>query len=55
MPSLAFHVQWDTYRTLYPLMSLHDSSRFAQIVRAMINIQQNEGNLITNVILNSVR
>lgn len=35
--------QWDTYRTLYPLMSLHDPEVFARIVRGMINIQQHEG------------
>ncbi|KAF9229643.1 glycoside hydrolase family 92 protein [Gyrodon lividus] len=35
--------QWDTYRTLYPLMSLHDPEEFARIVRGMINIQQHEG------------
>ena len=36
--------QWDTFRTLYPLMSLHDPGRFADIVRGMIDIQVNEGN-----------
>ena len=36
-------VQWDTYRTLFPLMSLHDPQRFADIVRGMIDIQRNEG------------
>ena len=35
--------QWDTFRTLYPLMSLHDPENFARIVRGMINIQQHEG------------
>ncbi|KAF9243817.1 glycoside hydrolase family 92 protein [Melanogaster broomeanus] len=35
--------QWDTYRTLYSLMSLHDPEDFARIVRGMINIQQHEG------------
>ena len=35
--------QWDTYRTLYPLMSLHDPVNFARIVRGMIDIQKNEG------------
>ncbi|KAF8624690.1 hypothetical protein AX17_007021 [Amanita inopinata Kibby_2008] len=39
----SFYCNWDTYRTLYPLMSLHDPVRFAEIVRAMINIQQHEG------------
>ena len=36
-------IQWDTFRTLYPLMSLHDPENFARIVRGMINIQQHEG------------
>ncbi|OBZ76244.1 hypothetical protein A0H81_02953 [Grifola frondosa] len=39
----SFYCNWDTYRTLYSLMSLHDPARFAQIVRGMINIQQHEG------------
>ncbi|KAF8193206.1 glycoside hydrolase family 92 protein [Mycena galopus ATCC 62051] len=39
----AFYCNWDTYRTLYPLMSLHDPQNFALIVRGMINIQQHEG------------
>ncbi|KAI0319725.1 glycoside hydrolase family 92 protein [Amylostereum chailletii] len=39
----SFYCNWDTYRTLYPLMSLHDPNRFAQIVQGMINIQQHEG------------
>jgi putative alpha-1,2-mannosidase len=41
---LIARAQWDTYRTLYPLMSLHDPEVFARIVRGMINIQQHEGN-----------
>jgi len=36
-------MQWDTFRTLYPLMSLYDPVRFADIVRGMIDIQVNEG------------
>lgn len=36
-------LKWDTFRTLYPLMSLHDPENFARIVRGMINIQQHEG------------
>lgn len=36
-------LKWDTYRTLYPLMSLHDPIRFADIVRGMIDIQKHEG------------
>jgi putative alpha-1,2-mannosidase len=40
---LTSQAQWDTYRTLYPLMSLHDPEVFARIVRGMINIQQHEG------------
>ncbi|KAI0030576.1 glycoside hydrolase family 92 protein [Vararia minispora EC-137] len=39
----SFYCNWDTFRTLYPLMSLHDPERFALIVRGMINIQQHEG------------
>lgn len=39
----SFYCNWDTYRTLYPLMSLHDPEEFARIVRGMINIQQHEG------------
>ncbi|ETW77620.1 glycoside hydrolase family 92 protein [Heterobasidion irregulare TC 32-1] len=39
----SFYCNWDTYRTLYPLYSLHDPVRFAQIVRGLINIQQHEG------------
>ncbi|KAI0260072.1 glycosyl hydrolase family 92-domain-containing protein [Gloeopeniophorella convolvens] len=39
----SFYCNWDTYRTLFPLYSLHDPERFALIVRAMINIQQHEG------------
>ena len=32
-------------RTFYPLMSLHDPVRFADIVRGMIDIQKHEGAL----------
>ncbi|KAH8104834.1 glycoside hydrolase family 92 protein [Cristinia sonorae] len=39
----SLYCNWDTYRTLYPLMSLHDPENFARIVRGMINIQQHEG------------
>ncbi|KAI0771303.1 glycoside hydrolase family 92 protein [Trametes elegans] len=39
----SFYCNWDTFRTLYPLMSLHDPVNFARIVRGMINIQQHEG------------
>ncbi|KAI0037991.1 glycoside hydrolase family 92 protein [Auriscalpium vulgare] len=39
----SFYCNWDTYRTLYPLYSLHDPERYAHIVRGMINIQQHEG------------
>lgn len=35
--------QWDTFRTLYPLYSLHDPQTFSRIVRGQINIQQHEG------------
>ncbi|KAI0055360.1 glycoside hydrolase family 92 protein [Artomyces pyxidatus] len=39
----SFYCNWDTFRTLYPLMAMHDPERFALIVRGMINIQQHEG------------
>ncbi|KAH9922159.1 glycoside hydrolase family 92 protein [Amylocystis lapponica] len=39
----SFYCNWDTFRTLYPLYSLHDPVDFARIVRGMINIQQHEG------------
>ncbi|KAI0767764.1 glycoside hydrolase family 92 protein [Fomes fomentarius] len=39
----SFYCNWDTYRTMFPLMSLHDPATFARIVRAMIDIQQHEG------------
>ncbi|PIL28602.1 hypothetical protein GSI_08644 [Ganoderma sinense ZZ0214-1] len=39
----SFYCNWDTYRTLFPLMALHDPTTFARIVRGMINIQQHEG------------
>ncbi|KAF5364126.1 hypothetical protein D9756_000963 [Leucocoprinus leucothites] len=39
----SFYCNWDTYRTLYPLMSLHDPTTFARIVRGMIDVQKNEG------------
>ncbi|TEB24719.1 hypothetical protein FA13DRAFT_1738929, partial [Coprinellus micaceus] len=39
----SLYCNWDTYRTLYPLMSLHDPVRFAAIVRGMIDIQKHEG------------
>ncbi|KAK0209677.1 glycosyl hydrolase family 92-domain-containing protein [Armillaria fumosa] len=39
----SFYCNWDTYRTLFPLMSLHDPQRFTDIVRGMIDIQKNEG------------
>lgn len=41
--SILMVVQWDTYRTLYPLMSMHDPITFANIVRGMIDIQRHEG------------
>jgi putative alpha-1,2-mannosidase len=40
-------IQWDTYRTLYPLYSLHDPENFARIVRGMINVQQHEGTCLS--------
>ncbi|KAI0365413.1 glycoside hydrolase family 92 protein [Pilatotrama ljubarskyi] len=39
----SFYCNWDTYRTLYSFMALHDPATFARIVRGMINIQQHEG------------
>ncbi|KAL0064619.1 hypothetical protein AAF712_008445 [Marasmius tenuissimus] len=39
----SYYCNWDTYRTLYPLFSLHDPENFARIVRAMIDIQKHEG------------
>ncbi|KAF9009539.1 glycoside hydrolase family 92 protein [Cyathus striatus] len=39
----SFYCNWDTYRTLYPLMSLHDPVTFSRIVRAMVDIQKHEG------------
>ncbi|KAL0573680.1 hypothetical protein V5O48_008277 [Marasmius crinis-equi] len=39
----SFYCNWDTYRTLFPLMSLHDPANFARIVRSMIDIQKHEG------------
>ncbi|RDB16520.1 hypothetical protein Hypma_002899 [Hypsizygus marmoreus] len=39
----SFYCNWDTYRTLYPLLSLHDPITFAKIVRGMVDIQKNEG------------
>lgn len=38
-------IQWDTYRTLFSLMALHDPVRFSSIVRGLLNIQQHEGKL----------
>ena len=43
MTTEIFQPQWDTYRTLYPLMSLHDPVTFSKIVRGMIDIQKHEG------------
>ncbi|KAF5328370.1 hypothetical protein D9619_013241 [Psilocybe cf. subviscida] len=39
----SLYCNWDTYRTLYPLMSLHDPVTFSRIVRGMIDIQRHEG------------
>lgn len=41
----SLYCNWDTYRTLYPLMSLHDPVTFANIVRGMVDIQKNEGEI----------
>ncbi|GJJ11429.1 hypothetical protein Clacol_005662 [Clathrus columnatus] len=43
MVILIISLKWDTYRTLYPLMSLHDPVTFARIIRGMIDIQKYEG------------
>ncbi|KAG6916146.1 hypothetical protein DXG01_008297 [Tephrocybe rancida] len=39
----SLYCNWDTYRTLYPLMSLHDPETFARVVRGMVDIQKHEG------------
>ncbi|KAI5118656.1 hypothetical protein M0805_002576 [Coniferiporia weirii] len=39
----SLYCNWDTFRTLYPLFSIHDPENFARIVRGLINIQQHEG------------
>ncbi|TFK21045.1 hypothetical protein FA15DRAFT_646146 [Coprinopsis marcescibilis] len=39
----SLYCNWDTYRTLFPLLSLHDPVTFSKIVRGMIDIQKNEG------------
>ncbi|KAF9060398.1 glycoside hydrolase family 92 protein [Rhodocollybia butyracea] len=39
----SYYCNWDTFRTLYSLIALHDPERFALIVRAMIDIQRHEG------------
>ncbi|KAJ4471850.1 glycoside hydrolase family 92 protein [Lentinula edodes] len=39
----SYYCNWDTFRTLYPLFSLHDPERFALITRAMIDIWRFEG------------
>ncbi|KAI0340428.1 glycoside hydrolase family 92 protein [Trametopsis cervina] len=39
----SFYCNWDTFRTLFPFMALHDPTNYARIVRGMINIQQHEG------------
>ena len=36
-------LQWDTYRTLFPLMTMHDPYTMAKVVRGMIDIQKHEG------------
>ena len=46
--------KWDTYRTLYPLMSLHDPVTFSRIVRGMIDIQKHEGLFCIVDILNDI-
>ncbi|KAH8836162.1 glycosyl hydrolase family 92-domain-containing protein [Flagelloscypha sp. PMI_526] len=39
----SYYCNWDTYRSMFPVFSLHDPSRFAEIVRGMIDIQKHEG------------
>ncbi|KAL1746800.1 glycosyl hydrolase family 92-domain-containing protein [Schizophyllum fasciatum] len=39
----SFYCNWDTYRTLFPLMTMHDPYTMAEIVRGMIDIQKHEG------------
>ncbi|TDL23291.1 glycoside hydrolase family 92 protein [Rickenella mellea] len=39
----SLYCNWDTYRTLFPLMSLHDPLTYARIVQSFIDIQQHEG------------
>ncbi|KAF9059872.1 glycoside hydrolase family 92 protein [Rhodocollybia butyracea] len=39
----SYYCNWDTFRTLFPLFSLHDPERFALITRAMIDIWRFEG------------
>ncbi|KAJ2917985.1 hypothetical protein MD484_g2436, partial [Candolleomyces efflorescens] len=39
----SLYCNWDTYRTLYPLMAMHDPITFSKIVRGMIDIQKHEG------------
>ncbi|KLO11779.1 glycoside hydrolase family 92 protein [Schizopora paradoxa] len=39
----SLYCNWDTYRTLFPLMSLHDPFTYARIVQSFIDIQKHEG------------
>ncbi|KAI5117324.1 hypothetical protein M0805_002339 [Coniferiporia weirii] len=39
----SLYCNWDTYRTLFPLMTLHDPDTFARVVRSFIDVQQHEG------------
>ncbi|KAJ3768583.1 glycoside hydrolase family 92 protein [Lentinula raphanica] len=39
----SYYCNWDTYRTLYSFMALHDPMTFSRIVRGMIDIQKHEG------------
>ncbi|KAJ2924654.1 hypothetical protein H1R20_g12427, partial [Candolleomyces eurysporus] len=39
----SLYCNWDTYRTLYPLMAMHDPVTFSKIIRGMIDIQKHEG------------
>ncbi|KAL1752089.1 glycosyl hydrolase family 92-domain-containing protein [Schizophyllum commune] len=39
----SFYCNWDTYRTLFPLMTMHDPYTMAKVVRGMIDIHKHEG------------
>ncbi|KAI5894878.1 uncharacterized protein SCHCODRAFT_02495315 [Schizophyllum commune H4-8] len=53
----SFYCNWDTYRTLFPLMTMHDPYTMAKVVRGMIDIQKHEGVIFrpldANILLDS--